>query len=121
MYFYGLGHDAQNRLRLAQGGGTTLEFWYDGKNRQITRRINGDNSKITRSVWDGWDLLEERDVNDAPLEYYLHGARTDEVVVRWGVGEGSASSRMDAVLRPWTDKTMRQSHIDHDESGEHWY
>jgi hypothetical protein len=46
-------YDAQNRLRLAQGNGTTLEFWYDGKNRQITRRINGDNTKITRSVCDG--------------------------------------------------------------------
>src|SRR3954447_25987402 len=40
-------YDAQNRLRLAQSPGTTLEFWYDGKNRQITRRINGDNNKIT--------------------------------------------------------------------------
>ena len=70
--------------RLLQGGGTNLEFWYDGKNRQITRRINGDNNRITRSVWDGWDLLEERDVNDVPVEYYLHGARTDELVVRWG-------------------------------------
>lgn len=77
-------YDAQNRLRLATGGGKTVEFWYDGKNRQITRRINGDNNKITRSVWDGWNLLEERDVNDAPLEYYLYGARTDELVLRWG-------------------------------------
>ena len=81
-------YDAQNRLRLATGGGTTLEFWYDGKNRQITRRINGDNSQITRSVWDGWNLLEERDVNDAPREYYLHGARIDEVVLRWGGPQG---------------------------------
>ena len=81
-------YDAQNRLRLATGGGKTLEFWYDGKNRQITRRINGDNNQITRSVWDGWDLLEERDVNDAPREYYLHGARTDELVLRWGGSDG---------------------------------
>ena len=65
-----------------------LEFWYDGKNRQITRRINGDNNQITRSVWDGWNLLEERNVNDAPLEYYLHGARTDELVLRWGGAQG---------------------------------
>jgi RHS repeat-associated protein len=81
---WGYTYDAQNRLRVAQGPGTTLEFWYDGRNRQITRRINGDNNRITRSVWDGWNLLEERNVNDAPLEYYLYGARTDELVLRWG-------------------------------------
>jgi RHS repeat-associated protein len=81
-------YDAQNRLRVAQGPGKTLEFWYDGKNRQITRRINGDNNKITRSVWDGWNLLEERNANDAPLEYYLYGARTDELVLRWGGAQG---------------------------------
>jgi RHS repeat-associated protein len=81
-------YDAQNRLRNASKGATTLEFWYDGLNRQIARRINGDNNQITRSVWDGWNLLEERDVNDAPVEYYLHGARTDELVVRWGGAYG---------------------------------
>ena len=79
-------YDAQNRLRSAVNGATTVQFWYDPLNRQIARSING---TVTRSVWDGWNLIEERDANDASVEYYLHGARADELVVRFGGAYGT--------------------------------
>jgi YD repeat-containing protein len=41
-------YDAQNRLTSAVNGGTSVEFWYDGLNRQITRRINGGAARGTR-------------------------------------------------------------------------
>jgi YD repeat-containing protein len=49
-------YDAQNRLTSASNGTTTATFYYDGKNRQIARNING---VIRISVWDGWELIEE--------------------------------------------------------------
>jgi RHS repeat-associated protein len=77
-------YDAQSRLTAAVKGANSVEFWYDGLNRQIARRINQDNNKIVRNVWDGWNLLEERDRYDNLLNYYIHGAQTDEIVVRAG-------------------------------------
>jgi RHS repeat-associated protein len=83
-------YDAQNRLQYAVNGGTTLQFWYDGLNRQIVRYMNVNGAvTITRSVWDGWNLIEERDQNDSPVEFYLHGARTDELVARFGGAYGT--------------------------------
>jgi RHS repeat-associated protein len=83
-------YDAQNRLQYAVNGGTTLQFWYDGLNRQIVRYMNVNGVvTITRSVWDGWNLIEERDQNDSPVEFYLHGAQTDELVARFGGAYGT--------------------------------
>ena len=85
-------YDAQNRLRSASNATTSLQFWYDGLNRQITRRIDlpgEENDKITFNVWDGWNLLEERGLGNTPQEYYGHGADTDELLAHWGGGYGT--------------------------------
>jgi chitobiase/beta-hexosaminidase-like protein len=64
-------YDAQNRLTQAWNGTTTAPFYYDGKNRQIARNING---VIRFSAWDGWDLLEEYSSSLNVVTGYLQGA-----------------------------------------------
>jgi hypothetical protein len=45
-------YDAQNRLKTVKQGATTMaQYWYDGLNRQITRKISG--GAPTFNVWDG--------------------------------------------------------------------
>jgi RHS repeat-associated protein len=64
-------YDAQNRLTEAWNGATTAKFYYDGKNRQIARNING---VIRFNSWDGWDLLEEYSSNLDVATAYLQGS-----------------------------------------------
>jgi RHS repeat-associated protein len=65
-------YDAQNRLRTVKSNGTQIaEFYYDGKNRQIARNING---TIRFSAWDNWELLEKYAGGMQRTEGYLQGA-----------------------------------------------
>ena len=64
-------YDAQNRLIRVEGNGVVALFYYDGKNRQIARSINGE---VRFSVWNGWELIQEYDENRALTVSYLQGA-----------------------------------------------
>ncbi len=64
-------YDAQNRLTNATNGATTAAFYYDGKNRQIARSMNG---TFTFSVWDDWELIEEYGTGNVRTSSYLQGA-----------------------------------------------
>jgi RHS repeat-associated protein len=64
-------YDVQNRLTHASNGTATADFYYDGKNRQIARSING---AITFSVWDDWELIEEYAAGNVRSAAYLQGA-----------------------------------------------
>jgi RHS repeat-associated protein len=70
-------YDAQNRLTRAvvagKSGNTTVDFYYDAKNRQIARSssING---AVTFSVWDDWELVEEYAPGNVVTAKYLQGA-----------------------------------------------
>jgi len=65
-------YDAQNRLISASKGGVTMNFKYDGLNRQVWRRVAGQPN--TFSVWDGWDLIEEYQAGGATTAAYVYGA-----------------------------------------------
>jgi hypothetical protein len=54
-------------------------YYYDGKNRQIARNLNG---VIRFSVWDGWELLEEWADGATRNVGYLQGATG--VIKSWG-------------------------------------
>lgn len=73
-----LGYDSQNRLLSVQNGSDTVESTYDTRNRLTSRTING---VKTLFLWDGWDLIEERDVTGAQVRRYVHGAAVDEILV----------------------------------------
>ena len=78
-------YDAQNRLRRATDGTKFLDFYYDGLNRQITRGVQtGSGWKVTFSVWDGWNLLEEHGLGDVLQRIYFYGGNTDELVCAFG-------------------------------------
>jgi RHS repeat-associated protein len=78
-------YDAQNRLRRAAKGTVFLDFFYDGLNRQITRGVQaGSSSRLTFSVWDGWNLLEERGLGDVLQRVYFYGGKTDELACAFG-------------------------------------
>ena len=73
-------YDAQNRLTTVRSNGTLIAtFYYDGKNRQIARNING---VIRFSAWDNWELLEEYALGLTPTTSYLQGA--NGVIKSWG-------------------------------------
>jgi len=74
-------YDAQNRLIRATGGPSSIvaEFYYDARNRCVKRVING---VTTYLIYDGWSLLEERNLAGNLLARYYHGPVIDELLCR---------------------------------------
>lgn len=77
------GYNRLGQLTAAVKDPTYLFFYQDGLNRQILRYENG---QWIFSAWDGWDLLEEYDINGQLMHSYVHGAATDEVIQRFDPG-----------------------------------
>lgn len=50
-------YDVYNRLIKSVNGGMIVPYYYDGLNRQIAHDVG---AAHTYEVWDGWNLLEER-------------------------------------------------------------
>lgn len=80
------GYNRQNQVAVVRNGANTLNFYYDGFNRQILRYVNG---QWIYSAWDGWNLLEEYDINGQVIHSYVHGAATDELISRSDTQPGS--------------------------------
>ena len=72
-------YDAQNRLVSATLSGTTTTFGYDPRNRVVKRSVNATERYLTYS---GWDLIEERDSSGSLRQIYVHGAATDELLLK---------------------------------------
>ena len=72
-------YDAQNRLVSATLSGTITTFGYDPRNRVVKRSVNGTERHLTYS---GWDLIEERDSSGSLRALYVHGAATDELLLK---------------------------------------
>ena len=72
-------YDAQNRLTSATVNGVTTEFTYDSRNRVVRRTSGNGTLNLTYS---GWNLIEERDATGALEQVYVHGAGTDEILVK---------------------------------------
>jgi RHS repeat-associated protein len=77
------GYNRNNQLTAAVKDPTYLFFYYDGLNRQILRYTE---NQWVFSVWDGWNLIEEYDINDQLIHTYVHGAAVDEMVQRFDPG-----------------------------------
>jgi RHS repeat-associated protein len=50
---------------------------YDGRNRCVSRTVNG---TTTFLFYESWNLIEERDGSGAEIARYVHGAQIDEMV-----------------------------------------
>ncbi len=67
----GYQYDAQNRLIHATKGSATMDFTYDGLNRQVSRIVN--NGTPTFNAWDGWNLVMEYQPDGTTVASYLYG------------------------------------------------
>lgn len=85
--------DAQNRLTevapsAPAEGGKKITFAYDGRNRCVNRKTYSwasDNWQLLTDhflIYDGWNLIEERDGNGTLLQTYIHGPRVDEILLK---------------------------------------
>ena len=72
-------YDAQNRLVSATVNGMTTEFTYDSRNRVVQRTSGNGTLNLTYS---GWNLIEERNGGGELEQVYVHGAGTDEILVK---------------------------------------
>jgi len=73
-----LDYDSQNRLLSVQDNTHNVTSTYDTRNRVTSRTING---VTTLFLWDGWDLIEERDLSGNQTRRYVHGAAVDEILI----------------------------------------
>jgi RHS repeat-associated protein len=90
-------YDVQNRLTKAtDNGANTAYFYYDGKNRQIARSING---VVRFNVWDDWELIEEYGTGNVVAAKYLQGAH------------GPIKSLIGTIFYYYQDELGSTSHI----------
>ncbi len=75
-------YDYRNQLlKVITGTGVTVEYKYDALGRRIEKKVT-DNSieTLTRYVFDGWQVIEERDGNDVLTARFIYGNGIDERV-----------------------------------------
>lgn len=72
-------YDAQNRLVKAVKKGMEITFAYDGRNRCVSRTVNG---ATTLLYYDEWSLIEEMERSTGQLTQYILGARVDELLLK---------------------------------------
>ncbi|MDP2938462.1 MAG: RHS repeat-associated core domain-containing protein [Candidatus Omnitrophota bacterium] len=69
-------YDAENRLITAIGGQNS-SYEYDGFGRRISKTVGG---LTTYYIYDGDQIIEERDTNNTLLSSYVYGEGIDEVL-----------------------------------------
>ncbi|MEY2498024.1 MAG: hypothetical protein QOD12_1580 [Verrucomicrobiota bacterium] len=72
-------HDSQNRLSAAVSAQSTVTLSYDGRNRCVSRTVNG---TVSFFYYDAWNLIEEQNSSGALLARYVHGVTADEIIAR---------------------------------------
>lgn len=73
-------YNARNQLTSAKQGSTTLgSFIYDGIGRRVQKTLSG---TITRFVYDGWNVTQEKDSKNKVAANELTGLSLDQVFSR---------------------------------------
>ena len=72
-------YDSQNRLLSVSNATAQITFTYDARNRCTSRTLNG---TTTYYLYEGWNLIEERDVAGSELTSYLYGVTIDEILTK---------------------------------------
>ena len=65
--------DSENRLLSTTDGTTTNTFTYDANHRRVTKRtaVNGTVTEKTHFIYDGWNVIEERNNTDTTPGFNL--------------------------------------------------
>lgn len=80
-------YDYKNRLvrvRRKSDNRDIAFYTYDGMNRRLSKRIWDDVSSVyttTTFIWDGWQIVEERDTSDTVVAKYVYGRGIDEPLI----------------------------------------
>ena len=66
--------DSENRLLSTTDGTTTNTFTYDANHRRVTKRtaVNGTVTEKTHFIYDGWNVIEERNNTDTTPGFNLN-------------------------------------------------
>jgi RHS repeat-associated protein len=70
-------YDAQNRLTSASSAQSVVQMSYDGRNRCVSRTVNG---TTTFLFYESWSLIDEREASGTQTARYVHGAQIDELI-----------------------------------------
>jgi RHS repeat-associated protein len=74
-------YDYKNQLVKVIGAGTQVEFVYDALGRRVQKKaVYSSSSDVTRYVYDGQQVIEERDGANALKARYAYGNSIDEPV-----------------------------------------
>ncbi len=81
-------YDWQNRMvtgqRLEPAPGPQVTFTYDALGRRVTKQVTEDGeqaAETTRYLYDGLDVIEERNHDGAVLRQFIHGPGIDQPLV----------------------------------------
>ncbi len=88
-----LGHDPENRLVSATGGGNTAAYAFDPRGRRKVRTVNG-TTTVTVTGADNRELLDYDGATGAILRWYAYGAGPNAVLNQMNV----ASATRDTLL-----------------------
>ncbi|MDP2940513.1 MAG: RHS repeat-associated core domain-containing protein [Candidatus Omnitrophota bacterium] len=73
-------YDVENRLTSIEHPGSSIQYQYDGFGRRIKKDVNGE---VTYFIYDGDQIIEERDASGILKATYTYGTGIDEVLTMY--------------------------------------
>ena len=92
-----LGHDPENRLVSATGGGNTAAYAFDPRGRRKVRTVNG-TTTVTITGADNRELLDYDGATGQILRWYAYGAGPNAVLNQMNVGAGTRDTLLPDLL-----------------------
>jgi RHS repeat-associated protein len=92
-----LGHDPENRLVSASGGGNSATYAFDPRGRRKVRTVNG-TTTITVTGADNRELLDYDGSTGAILRWYAYGPGPNAVLSQINVGAGTRDTLLPDLL-----------------------
>ena len=92
-----LGHDPENRLVTASGGGNTATYAFDPRGRRKVRTVNG-TTTITITGADNRELLDYDGATGQILRWYAYGPGPNAVLNQMNVASGGGAGTRDTLL-----------------------
>ncbi|MBX9943888.1 MAG: hypothetical protein K2Y40_07395 [Reyranella sp.] len=92
-----LGHDPENRLVSASGGGNTATYAFDPRGRRKVRTVNG-TTTVTITGADNRELMDYDGATGAILRWYAYGPGPNAVLNQMNVASGTRDTLLPDLL-----------------------
>ncbi len=92
-----LGHDPENRLVSASGGGNTATYAFDPRGRRKVRTVNG-TTTVTVTGADNRELMDYDGATGAILRWYAYGPGPNAVLNQMNVASGTRDTLLPDLL-----------------------